>query len=69
MTTAKGHTSAMRAKKVIGSNVADTAGTKIGHVEDVVLDKQRVSAIGERCGGLDEFGRPGECFRSARWES
>ena len=40
MATASGHTSAIRAKKVIGTNVKDAAGTKIGEIEDVVLDKQ-----------------------------
>ena len=40
MATASGHTSAIRAKKVIGTNVKDAAGTKIGQIEDVVLDKQ-----------------------------
>ena len=40
MATASGHTSAIRAKKVIGTNVKDTAGKKIGEIEDVVLDKQ-----------------------------
>ena len=40
MTTPSGHTGAIRAKKVIGTNVTDPAGTKIGQVEDVVLDKQ-----------------------------
>src|SRR5580658_1898788 len=40
MTTATGHTSAIRAKKVIGTSVTNHAGDKIGQVEDVVLDKQ-----------------------------
>lgn len=40
MTTASGHTSAICASKVIGTNVKDAAGKKIGEVEDVVLDKQ-----------------------------
>ena len=40
MTTASGHTSAIRAKKVIGTSVKDTSGQKIGEVEDIVLDKQ-----------------------------
>ncbi|MBV9622020.1 MAG: PRC-barrel domain-containing protein, partial [Gammaproteobacteria bacterium] len=40
MTTATGHTAAIRAKKVIGTNVNDSAGRKIGVVEDVILDKQ-----------------------------
>ena len=39
MTTASGHTSAIRAKKVIGTTVKNTAGQKIGQVEDIVLDK------------------------------
>jgi len=39
MATASGHTSAIRAKKVIGTGVKDTAGRKIGKIEDVVLDK------------------------------
>ena len=40
MTTASGHTSAILASKVKGTAVYNTAGDKIGHVEDVVLDKQ-----------------------------
>jgi sporulation protein YlmC with PRC-barrel domain len=40
MTTASGHTSAIRAKKVLGTNVTDRTGKKIGEVEDVVLDKK-----------------------------
>jgi len=40
MTNASGHTRAIRAKHVIGTNVKDTAGNKIGSVEDVVLDKE-----------------------------
>ncbi|HTV52212.1 MAG TPA: PRC-barrel domain-containing protein [Steroidobacteraceae bacterium] len=40
MTTATGHTSAIRAKKVIGTNVTNPSGEKIGQVEDVMLDKQ-----------------------------
>jgi sporulation protein YlmC with PRC-barrel domain len=40
MTTNTGHTSAIRASKVIGTTVKDSAGERIGEVEDVVLDKQ-----------------------------
>ncbi len=40
MTTASGHTSAIRAKKVMGTTVKDTSGRKIGEIEDVMLDKQ-----------------------------
>jgi sporulation protein YlmC with PRC-barrel domain len=39
MPTTSGHTSAIRASKVIGSSVFNTTGEKIGKVEDVVLDK------------------------------
>ena len=45
MTTASGHTSAIRAKKVIGTNVKDAAGRKIGEIEDVVLDKKSNSIL------------------------
>jgi sporulation protein YlmC with PRC-barrel domain len=45
MTTASGHTSAICASKVIGTNVKDPAGTTIGEVEDVVLDKQSNSIL------------------------
>ena len=40
MVTATGHTSAIRATKVIGTSVYNASGDKIGKVEDVVLDKQ-----------------------------
>jgi sporulation protein YlmC with PRC-barrel domain len=39
MTTSTGHTSAIRATKVIGTTVNDSSGQKIGQVEDIVLDK------------------------------
>jgi sporulation protein YlmC with PRC-barrel domain len=39
MTTASGHTEVIRAKKVIGTSVKNSAGEKIGTVEDIVLDK------------------------------
>ena len=45
MTTASGHTSAIRAKKVIGTTVKNTAGEKIGQVEDIVLDKTSNSIV------------------------
>lgn len=40
MPTASGHTSAICAKKVIGTSVKDNTGHKLGEIEDVVLDKQ-----------------------------
>ena len=39
MPTPSGHTSAIRAKKVIGTDVKDATGKSIGKVEDIVLDK------------------------------
>jgi sporulation protein YlmC with PRC-barrel domain len=39
MTTASGHTSAILASRVKGTSVYNTVGDKIGHVEDIVLDK------------------------------
>ena len=39
MPTASGHTKAILASKVQGTPVYNTAGDKIGTVEDVVLDK------------------------------
>jgi sporulation protein YlmC with PRC-barrel domain len=40
MPTTSGHTSAIRAKKVIGTSVKNASGETIGKIEDVVLDKQ-----------------------------
>jgi sporulation protein YlmC with PRC-barrel domain len=45
MTTTSGHTSAIRAKKVIGTTVKDSAGERLGEIEDVVLDKQSNSIL------------------------
>lgn len=39
MATASGHTQAIRATKVCGTSVYNTAGESIGRVEDVILDK------------------------------
>ena len=52
MTTSEGDpgerkdgTSAIRAKKVIGTTVKNSAGQKIGQVEDIVLDKTSNSIL------------------------
>jgi len=45
MPTTSGHTSAIRAKKVLGTKVTDLSGRKIGEIEDVVLDKQSNSIL------------------------
>jgi sporulation protein YlmC with PRC-barrel domain len=39
MPTPSGHTTAIAATKVIGADIKDAKGKKIGHVEDIVLDK------------------------------
>lgn len=39
MPTATGHTTAIRATRVTGTDVYNMSGDKIGEVEDVVLDK------------------------------
>jgi sporulation protein YlmC with PRC-barrel domain len=39
MTTSSGHTSAIRVSKVLGTNVQDPSGHKIGEVKDMVVDK------------------------------
>ena len=39
MPTASGHTNAIRASRVIGTNVYNTAGEKIGEIEDIMLEK------------------------------
>jgi len=45
MPTSSGHTSAILASKVKGTSVYNTAGDKIGHVEDIVLDKKSDSIM------------------------
>jgi sporulation protein YlmC with PRC-barrel domain len=39
MTTLTGHTQAIRASRVIGTDVKDSEGNILGKIEDVVLDK------------------------------
>lgn len=39
MTTATGHTEAIRASTVIGTDIQDINGDRIGEIEDIVLDK------------------------------
>ena len=45
MTTSTGHTSAIRASKVIGTTVKDSSGERLGEVKDVMLDKQSNSIL------------------------
>ena len=66
MTTASGHTSAILASKVKGTNIYNLAGDKIGHVEDVVLDKQSDSIMFAALGFGGVLGM-GEKFGPGPW--
>src|SRR5712675_1717723 len=68
MTTASGHTSAIRAKKVIGTSVHDGSGRKIGAIEDVVLDKQSDSIMFAVV-GFGGFLGVGEKYHPIPWSS
>lgn len=50
MPTATGHTTAIRASKVIGTPVYNNTGEKIGKIEDVVLDKTSNNIMFAVCG-------------------
>ena len=66
MTTGTGHTSAIRAKKVIGTTVKDSSGENVGSIEDVVLDKQSNNILF----GVVSFGGVlgiGEKFHPVPW--
>jgi sporulation protein YlmC with PRC-barrel domain len=68
MTTPTGHTSAIRAKKVIGTTVKDRSGQTVGEIEDVVLDKQSNKIMF----GVVGFGGVlgvGEKFHPVPWSS
>ena len=68
MTTATGHTSAIRAKKVIGTNVKNATGEKIGEIEDVVLDKLS-NNIMFAIVGFGGFLGMGEKYHPVPWSS
>jgi sporulation protein YlmC with PRC-barrel domain len=66
MSTTSGHTTAILASRVKGTNVYNTAGDKIGHVEDVVLDKQ-TNRIMFAALGFGGFLGMGEKFHPIPW--
>lgn len=66
MPTASGHSTAIRAKKVIGTAVKSTSGEKIGTVEDLVLDKQS-NAILFAVVGFGGVLKMGEKFHPLPW--
>jgi sporulation protein YlmC with PRC-barrel domain len=66
MPTASGHTSAILASKVQGKAVYNALGEKIGHVEDIVLDKMSNSIEFAVLGSGGVLGM-GEQFRPVPW--
>jgi sporulation protein YlmC with PRC-barrel domain len=68
MTTPSGHTSAIRAKKVMGTNVNDPRGKKIGTIEDVVLDKESNNVMFAVV-GFGGFLGMAEKYHPIPWES
>ncbi|MGE0410116.1 MAG: PRC-barrel domain-containing protein, partial [Amphiplicatus sp.] len=66
MPTASGHTTAIRASKVIGTKVLDSSGKEIGKVEDVVLDKT-ANAIMFAAVGFGGFLGKGEKYHPIPW--
>lgn len=68
MPTSKGHTTAIRASRVIGTDVYSMTGDKIGEIEDVMLNKldnQIMFAIV----GFGGFLGMGEKFHAIPWAS
>lgn len=68
MTTASGHTEAIRATRVIGTDVYNTEGSKIGTIEDVMLDKTS-NGIMFAVVGFGGFLGIGEKFHALPWSA
>lgn len=68
MPTASGHTSAIRASKVIGTSVYNNSGEKIGKIEDVVLDKTSNNIMFAVC-GFGGFLGMNEKYHPLPWSS
>lgn len=68
MTTASGHTSAILASRVKGTAVFNTQGEKIGHVEDIMLDKTS-NEIMFAVVGFGGFLGIGEKFHTLPWNT
>jgi len=68
MTTASGHTEAIRATRVIGTDVYNTQGDKIGTIEDVMLDKLD-NNIMFAVVGFGGFLGIGERYHAVPWSS
>lgn len=68
MPTASGHTSAIRASRVIGTPVYNATGDEIGKIEDVMLDKQ-TNNIMFGVVGFGGFLGMGEKYHPIPWAS
>lgn len=66
MPTTTGHTTAIRATRVVGTNVKDSAGNTIGKIEDVILDKLD-NSIMFAVVGFDGLLGVGEKFHPIPW--
>ena len=68
MPTPSGHTTAIRAKTVIGTGVKVSDGEKIGKIEDIVLDKMSNNVMFAVIGFGGVLGM-GEKFHPVPWSS
>jgi sporulation protein YlmC with PRC-barrel domain len=68
MPTASGHTTAIRASRVIGTPVKDQAGHTLGKIEDVILDKTD-NAVMFAVVGFGRFLGAGEKFHPLPWST
>ena len=66
MPTTSGHTDAIRASRVIGTTVYNTAGDNIGEIEDVILEKT-ANDIMFAVVGFGGFLGIGEKFHAVPW--
>lgn len=66
MSTATGHTTAIRAERVIGTDVNDSMGNTIGKVEDIILEKTD-NKIMFAVVGFGGFLGVGEKFHPVPW--
>jgi sporulation protein YlmC with PRC-barrel domain len=68
MPTESGHTTAIRATKVIGTSVKNRAGESIGKIEDVVLDKVSNNIVFAVV-GFGGFLGMGEKYHPVPWQT
>ena len=68
MTTATGHTEAIQASRVIGTDVYNTEGKHIGTIEDVMLDKT-TNSIMFAVIGFGGFLGIGEKYHALPWST